>query len=133
MAVSKDEQQSRVGQELYSALRGHHVDVLLDDRGEIIVHEGSSISDYANVYSHDHDLNDGMIVTNRRTEIGPRARITYHSHVMSGVRVHEHRMLGSLGVATKDIEPYTTSLGIPAKPGKVKTTAPQPAGTKSGV
>jgi len=31
-----------------------------------------------------------MIVTNTRTEIGPKARITYHSTVMSGVRVHEH-------------------------------------------
>jgi len=103
-----------------------HKYVLLDDRGEIIIHEGSSISDYANVYSHDHDLNDGMIVTNRRTEIGPRARITYHATVMSGVRVHEHGLLGSMGVATKDIEPYNISVGIPAKPVKVKTIAPKP-------
>ena len=109
-----------------------HKYVLLDDRGEIIIHEGSSVSDYANVYSHDHDLNDGMIVTNRRTEIGPRARITYHATVMSGVRVHEHGLLGSMGVATKDIEPYTISVGIPAKPVKVKSIAPQPAGDKSG-
>src|SRR5258708_1019501 len=106
--------------------------VLLDDRGEIIIHEGSSVSDYANVYSHDHDLNDGMIVTNRKTEIGPRARITYHATVMSGVRVHEHGLLGSMGVATKDIEPYTISVGIPAKPVKVKTITPQPAEGKNG-
>jgi acetyltransferase-like isoleucine patch superfamily enzyme len=106
-----------------------HKYVLLDDRGEIIIHEGSSVSDYANVYSHDHDLNDGMIVTNRKTEIGPKARITYHATVMSGVRVHEHGLLGSMGVATKDIEPYNISVGIPAKPVKVKTIAPQPAGT----
>jgi acetyltransferase-like isoleucine patch superfamily enzyme len=107
-----------------------HKYVLLDDRGEIIIHEGSSISDYANVYSHEHDLNDGMIVTNTRTEIGPKARITYHSTVMSGVRVHEHGLLGSMGVATKDIPPYTISVGIPAKPVKVKSIAPQPAETK---
>jgi acetyltransferase-like isoleucine patch superfamily enzyme len=103
-----------------------HKYTLLDDRGEIIIHEGSSVSDYANVYSHEHDLNDGMIVTNTKTEIGPRARITYHATVMSGVRVHEHGLLGSLGVATKDIPPYTISVGIPAKPVKVKTIAPQP-------
>jgi acetyltransferase-like isoleucine patch superfamily enzyme len=111
-----------------------HKYVLLDDRGEIIIHEGSSISDYANVYSHEHDLNDGMIVTNTKTEIGPRARITYHSTVMSGVRVNEHGLLGSLGVATKDIPPFTISVGIPAKPVKVKSIAPQaePAGDKSG-
>src|SRR5207248_10239148 len=44
-----------------------HKYVLLDDRGEIIIHEGSSVSDYANVYSHAHDLNDGMIVSNHKT------------------------------------------------------------------
>ncbi len=114
-----------------------HKYVLLDDRGEIIVHEGSSISDYANVYSHEHDLNDGMIVTNTRTEIGPRARITYHATVMSGVRVNEHGLLGSMGVATRDVPPYTISVGIPSKPVKVKTIAPQvqtagTAGSKSG-
>lgn len=111
-----------------------HKYVLLDDRGEIIIHEGSSISDYANVYSHEHDLNDGMIVTNTKTEIGPRARITYHSTVMSGVRVNEHGLLGSLGVATKDVPPFTISAGIPAKPVKVKSIAPQPepAGDKTG-
>lgn len=104
-----------------------HKYVLLDDRGDLIIHAGSSISDYANVYSHEHDLNDGMIVTNTKTEIGPKARITYHATVMSGVRVHEHGMLGAMGVATRDIPPYTISVGIPAKPVKVKTIAPQPA------
>jgi acetyltransferase-like isoleucine patch superfamily enzyme len=102
-----------------------HKYVLLDDRGEIIIHEGSSVSDYANVYSHAHDLNDGMIVSNHKTEIGPRARITYHATVMSGVRVAEHGMVGSMGVASKNVEPYNIVAGIPAKPIKVKTIAPE--------
>src|SRR5947209_404074 len=106
-----------------------HKYVLLDDRGEIVIHQGCSVSDYANVYSHEHDLNDGMIVANTKTEIGPRARITYHATVMSGVRVHEHGLLGSMGVATRDVPPYTISVGIPAKPVKVKTMAPQQAGS----
>jgi acetyltransferase-like isoleucine patch superfamily enzyme len=101
-----------------------HKYVLLDDRGEIIIHEGSSVSDYANVYSHAHDLNDGMVVSNHKTEIGPRARITYHATVMSGVRVAEHGMVGSMGVASKNVEPYNIVAGIPAKPIKVKTIAP---------
>ena len=104
-----------------------HKYVLLDDRGEIIVREGSSISDYANVYSHSHDLNDGMIVSNHRTEIGPRARVTYHATVLSGVKVGEHGMLGSLGVASKDIEPFHVAAGIPAKTVKVKSIAPEEA------
>jgi acetyltransferase-like isoleucine patch superfamily enzyme len=101
-----------------------HKYVLLDDRGQIIIHEGSSISDYANVYSHEHDLNDGMIITNTPTEIGPKARITYHATVLSGVKVGEHGMLGAMGVATKDVEPYHIKGGIPARTLKVKTIAP---------
>ena len=102
-----------------------HKYVLLDDRGEIIIHEGSSISDYANVYSHSHDLNDGMIVTNHKTEIGPRARVTYHATVLSGVTVAEHGIVGSMGVASKDVPPYHIVGGIPAKTLKVKTIAPE--------
>jgi len=102
-----------------------HKYVLLDDRGEIIIHEGSSISDYANIYSHAHDLNDGMIVTNLKTEIGPKARVTYHATVLSGVSVAEHGMVGSMGVASKNVEPYHVVGGIPAKPIKVKPIAPE--------
>ena len=102
-----------------------HKYVLLDDRGEIIIHEGSSVSDYANIYSHAHDLNDGMIVNNHVTEIGPKARITYHAAVMSGVKVAEHGMVGSMGVAAKNVEPFHVVAGVPAKPVKVKPIAPE--------
>jgi acetyltransferase-like isoleucine patch superfamily enzyme len=100
-----------------------HKYVLLDDRGELIIREGSSISDYANVYSHSHDLNDSMIVTNHKTEIGPGARVTYHATVLSGVTVGEDAIVGSMGVATKDVPPHNVVAGIPAKTVKVKTTA----------
>src|SRR3989442_12742969 len=102
-----------------------HKYVLLDDRGEIIIHEGSSISDYANVYSHAHDLNDGMIVTDHKTEIGPKARVTYHATVMSGVRIAEHGLVGAMGVASKNVEPFHIVAGIPAKPVKIKPIAPE--------
>ena len=102
-----------------------HKYVLLDDRGEIVIREGSSISDYANVYSHAHDLNDGMIVENRKTEIGPRARVTYHATVLSGVKVGEQGIVGSMGVVSKDVSPYHIVGGIPAKPLKVKSIAPE--------
>jgi acetyltransferase-like isoleucine patch superfamily enzyme len=102
-----------------------HKYVLLDDRGEIVIHEGTSISDYANVYSHAHDLNDGMIVNNQKTEIGPKARITYHATVLSGVKVGEHGLVGSIGVASKNVEPYHVVAGVPAKPVKIKPIAPE--------
>ena len=110
-----------------------HKYVLLDDRGELIVREGSSISDYANVYSHAHDLNDGMVITNQRTELGPRARITYHATVLSGVHVGEHGLVGAMGLASKEVPGYHVVGGIPAKTIKVKTIAsPSPGSTEKG-
>jgi acetyltransferase-like isoleucine patch superfamily enzyme len=102
-----------------------HKFTLLDDRGEIILREGTSVSDYANIYSHTHDLNDSMIVTNHRTEIGPRARITYHATVLSGVSIGEHGLVGSMGVATKNVPPYNIVVGVPARTVKVKEIAPK--------
>ena len=101
-----------------------HRNVLLDDRGEIIIHEGSSISDYANVYSHTHDINKQSDVTNKKTEIGPRARLTYHSTVLAGANVGENGMLGAMALATKPVEANAVSVGIPAK---VKRQKDQPA------
>jgi acetyltransferase-like isoleucine patch superfamily enzyme len=105
-----------------------HKYVLLDDRGELIIHEGSSISDYANVYTHSHDLNDGMIISNHKTEIGPRARVTYHATVLSGLRIAEHGLVGSMGVATKDVPAYHIVGGVPAKTIKVKSIASESKG-----
>jgi acetyltransferase-like isoleucine patch superfamily enzyme len=66
-----------------------------------------------------------MNVSNEQTEIGPKARITYHATVMSGVKVGEHGLVGAMGVATKEVPPYNIAVGIPAKTVKVKTIAPE--------
>ncbi len=92
-----------------------HKNVMLDDRGEIILHEGTSVSDYANIYSHTHDINVQADVTNKPTELGPRARITYHATVLAGANIGENAMLGAMGLATKPVPPSTVAVGIPAK------------------
>jgi acetyltransferase-like isoleucine patch superfamily enzyme len=97
-----------------------HKNVLLDDRGGIILHRGTSVSDYANIYSHTHDIHEQADVTNKLTEIGPNARITYHATVLAGSRIGEDAMLGALGVATRDVAPHRVSVGIPAKAVRVK-------------
>lgn len=102
-----------------------HKYVMLDDRGGIILREGTSVSDYANIYSHTHDVNDGMLVSNIVTEVGPRARITYHATVLAGVRVNEQGMVGAMAVATKEVPAYHVRVGIPAKTVKVKDIAPE--------
>jgi len=97
-----------------------HKYVLLDDRGEIILRRGTSISDYANVYSHSHALLDPAEVTNHRTEIGPRARVTYHATVLSGQRVEADAMVGAMAVVTHPVAARHVVGGIPARLLKVK-------------
>ncbi len=92
-----------------------HRHVLLDDRGGIVLHERSSVSDYVNIYSHTHNLQTQADVTNKATEIGPRARITYHATVLAGSRIGPDAMLGAMAVATRDVPEHTIALGIPAR------------------
>src|SRR5918911_1823302 len=97
-----------------------HRHVLLDDRGGIEIGDNVSISDYANIYSHTHDIEDIRKVYNRVTRIGDGARITYHATVLAGSQIGAHSMVGTSAVVTKDIEPYHIKGGIPAKTVKVK-------------
>ena len=93
-----------------------HRNVLIDDRGEVVIGEDASISDYANIYSHAHAVEDIHDVSLHRTVIGDRARVTYHSVVLSGVTVEKDAIVGSMGVASKPIPAGTIVGGIPAKP-----------------
>jgi len=101
-----------------------HRHVLLDDRGGIEIGNNVSISDYANIYSHTHDIVDINDVENRVTRIGDGVRITYHATVLAGVQVGTQAMVGTHAVATKNVEPYHVKVGIPAKTIRVK---PNPA------
>src|SRR2546421_410477 len=58
-----------------------HRNVLIDDRGEVVIGDDASISDYANIYSHSHAVEDIHDVSLGRTVIGDRVRITYHAVV----------------------------------------------------
>lgn len=102
-----------------------HRHVLLDDRGGIELHDGVSIADYSNVYSHSHDILDQADVTNHVTILEEGVRLTYHATVLSGVTVGKNAMLGSLGVTSKDLKPNWLHLGIPARPKVRKPGAPE--------
>ena len=104
-----------------------HRNVLLDDRGGIVLGDRVSISDYANIYSHTHSIVDQRDVSNLRTVIGEGVRITYHATVLAGTHVGDNAMVGAMALATKDVRSYHVHVGIPAKSVRVKPDAPPEA------
>ncbi len=101
-----------------------HRHVLLDDRGGIVLGNRVSIADYANIYSHSHDLDDQADVTDAVTVLEDGVRITYHATVLAGVRVGTNAMVGAGALVTKDVKPWYLYLGVPARPVKLKPGAP---------
>ena len=97
-----------------------HRHVLLDDRGGIEIGNDVSISDYVNIYSHNHDLDDIHKVSTAVTRIGDSVRITYHATVLAGIQVGANAMIGTNAVVTRDVEPNHVVIGMPAKTAKVK-------------
>lgn len=104
-----------------------HRNVLLDDRGGIVIGNKVSISDYANIYSHTHSIVDQLDVSDLPTVLCDGVRITYHATVLAGTHVGENAMVGAMAVATKDVRPYHVNVGIPAKSVRVKPNAPPEA------
>lgn len=92
-----------------------HRHVLLDDIGGIELHDGASVSDYVNIYSHTHSVLDGPDVTLRKTVIGRGARITYHSTILAGSVVSDDAMLATHALLRDDIPPHGIAMGLPAK------------------
>ncbi|WP_216324624.1 acyltransferase [Deinococcus aestuarii] len=102
-----------------------HRHVLLDDIGGIELHDGASVSDYVNIYSHTHSVLDGPDVTLRRTVIGRGARITYHSTVLAGSVISDDAMLATHALLRGDIPPHGIAMGVPAKVTRFKLRPPQ--------
>ncbi len=107
-----------------------HRHVLLDDRGGIRVGNRASVSDFANVYSHTHDIRDPKEVSTPVTVLGEGVRITYHATILAGVHVADDSMVGALALATRDTEPSTVHVGIPARPITKKPDRPVPPGPR---
>ena len=97
-----------------------HRHVLMDDRGGIEVGDGASVSDFANVYSHSHNIVDGRIVYTPKTIIGKGVRITYHATILAGTHIADDSMIGTSSIVTKSTEPHWVYVGVPAKKIKEK-------------
>lgn len=93
-----------------------HREVMLDDRCGIHIKKNASISDYVNIYSHNHHSDDIMDISLQKVVIGEGARVTYHSTVLAGNSLGDYAILGAMGLATREIEDRQISCGIPARP-----------------
>ena len=98
-----------------------HRHVLLDDRGGIELGDGASVSDFANVYSHSHDIVDGRLVKTPKTVIGKGVRITYHATILAGTHIADDSMIGTGSIVTKSTEPHWVYVGVPARKVKEKS------------
>jgi acetyltransferase-like isoleucine patch superfamily enzyme len=97
-----------------------HRCVLLDDRGGIEIGNNVSISDYANIYSHTHDIYDIHKVYTPVTRIGNNVRITYHATVLAGTEIGDNAMVGTSAVVTRNVDARHIVVGIPARTVKQK-------------
>jgi acetyltransferase-like isoleucine patch superfamily enzyme len=97
-----------------------HRYAFLDDRAGIDIGNHVSISDYANIYSHSHDINDIRRVLLKKTVIEDHVRITYHATVLAGVTVGKDAMIGTMALATRSLPGFQVSVGLPARPVRPK-------------
>jgi galactoside O-acetyltransferase len=97
-----------------------HRNVLLDDRGEIIIGDNVSIGDHSNIYSHDHHTLDYHNISLGRTVLENDVRLDHHATIMSGVKIGEDATVGACAVVTKDVPPHHVVGGNPANTITVK-------------
>ncbi len=93
-----------------------HRDAVLDDRGGIRLGNDVSVGEQASIYSHTQSLADPRVIDRPRTVLGDGVRVAYHATVLAGVHLRSDAMLGSMAVATRDVESGQLALGVPATP-----------------
>ncbi|MFQ5688771.1 MAG: acyltransferase [Gemmatimonadota bacterium] len=101
-----------------------HRNVLLDDRGGIVLGDRVSVSDYASIFSHTHSIDDIVDVSNHPTVLEDEVRVTVGATILAGVHIGKQGMVGAKAVATRDVKPYHVNVGIPAKSVRIKSIAP---------
>ena len=95
--------------------------VNLDDRKRIIIGNRTSLSDFVNIYSHTHDINEQELVANVPTVLEDDVRITYHATILAGSHVKRGSMIGAGALLTSKVVPAGEIwIGLPAKKARDK-------------
>ena len=84
--------------------------------GEIEVHEHATVAQEAYLCTGTHAFDQPALnLVTAPIVIGAHAFIGARAFIMLGVTVGEHAIVGACSVATKDVAPYTTVKGNPAR------------------
>lgn len=102
-----------------------HRYAFLDDIGGIELGDGSSVSDYVNIYSHTHSVIDSPDVTLKKTIIGRGVRLTYHSTILAGSIISDDAMVATHALVRGKVEPHAIAMGLPARTTRFKIRDPQ--------
>ncbi|MDX1744759.1 MAG: acyltransferase [Halobacteriales archaeon] len=97
-----------------------HNDVLLDDRGELVIGDRVSIADNSHIHTHGHDVVDQTDVTTYRTVLEDDVRLGYGAMVSAGCRVGTNAMVGTSAMVRGDVPAHHIAVGTPAKSVRVK-------------
>ncbi|AEN06347.1 transferase hexapeptide repeat containing protein [halophilic archaeon DL31] len=97
-----------------------HDDVHLDDRGKLTIGDRVSISDGAQVLSHDHDIVDQTEVEIFHTILENDARLTYDTLMRAGSKLGENSVVGAKAIVDGDVPAHHVAVGQPAKSVRVK-------------
>jgi maltose O-acetyltransferase len=97
-----------------------HNDVLLDDRGELVIGDRVSIADRSHLHTHNHDTVDQADVTCYRTILEDDVRLGYNTMIDAGCRVEENALVGASSMVRGDVPAHHIAVGSPAKTVKIK-------------
>lgn len=82
-----------------------HKMATLDDRGELIIEKGTSIAEYAAIYSQWQSTGHSQHGALPKTMVGPRARLALHSAVLPGAGLGPDAALRPFEVAAPSAQP----------------------------
>ncbi|MFW5920176.1 MAG: acyltransferase [Halanaeroarchaeum sp.] len=97
-----------------------HNDVLLDDRGELVIGDRVSIADRSHLHTHNHDTIDQTDVTTYRTVLEDDVRLGYNTMIDAGCRVGQNALVGASSIVRGDVPAHHIAVGSPAKTVKIK-------------
>jgi maltose O-acetyltransferase len=97
-----------------------HENVLLDDRGELVIGDRVSIADDATIHSHGHDVVEQSDVSIYRTVVEDDVRLGSEAMLAAGARVGRNAMVGAKALVRGDVPAHHVAVGMPAESVRVK-------------